>query len=87
MEFLSQVFSVRFDPTSRCLLIVHPDKTTFPDPLVTIRHETYSGMSFQEMSAFLGSRLLLLIPEMRDHFKTELDHLGASDTGQGFKGQ
>lgn len=85
MDFLSETLVVRFDYTSKSLLICHPDKTKFPDPLVTIREATYSEMEFEEACEFIGSRILLLMPGMRDHFKSALDRMANSETGKGFK--
>jgi hypothetical protein len=84
MDFLSSTLVVRLDPTSECLLISHPDSLKFPEPLVTIRKETYSGMNFEEATAFVGSRILLLIPGMREHFKGELNQMASTETGKGF---
>ena len=81
MEFLSQTLIVHLDSASGSLLISHPDKARFPSPLVTIREETYLGMSFGEATEFVGSRILLLIPEMREHFKDELNRMASSDHG------
>lgn len=78
MEFLSHTLVINFDSSSKSLLISHPDKSKYPDPLVTIREETYSGMNFEEATKFVGSRILLLIPAMREHFKDELNRMASS---------
>lgn len=82
MKFLSETFVVRFDESTKSLLILHPDKVEFPDPLVTIRQETYASMEFNEAAEFLGARLLLLIPSMREQFKEHLDRLASSEDGR-----
>jgi hypothetical protein len=87
MNFLSPILTIRFDATSKSILIYHPDKSQFPDPLVTIREETYSAMTFEEAAEFVGSRILLLIPGMREQFKDELARLASSETGKGFRGK
>ncbi len=78
MEFLSSILVVQFDSVTKSLLIFHPDKSQFPEPLVTIREETYSRMSFEEATSFVGSRILLLIPAMREHFRDELNRMASS---------
>ncbi len=47
-------FLVRFHATTKNPLIEHPDKERFPDPLVTIREETYSPMTLDRASGSLG---------------------------------
>lgn len=85
MDFLSPKLIVEFEQDSRSIVIRHPDRDQYPYPLVTIRPETYSAMTFEEASEFLGSRFLLLIPAMREQFKDELAKLAASETGKGFR--
>lgn len=82
MNFFSDTLIVRFDNATKSLLISHPDTTKFPQPFVNIREETYSTMTFEEASEFLGSRLLLLMPEMREKFKAEIDALAKSEFGK-----
>ena len=82
MKFLSDTLVVRFDQATKSLLIMHPDKEAFPHPLVNIREETYSSMSLDEASEFVGARILLLIPEMRQQFREEIDRLASSDHGK-----
>ena len=79
MNFLSDHLIVRFDNTTCSVVIEHPNKTEYLAPLVQIRKDTYSDMSFDELSAFLGSRLLLLMPAMRAHFDTEIQKMSERD--------
>jgi hypothetical protein len=81
MKFLSNVLTVKFDAATGNLLISHPDTKMFPSPLVTIRPETWEAMEFDDVANFLGNRLLLLMPEMREHFKAHLERLAASEDG------
>jgi hypothetical protein len=81
MKFLSSTLVVNYDSASQNLQISHPDQRQFSQPLVTIRAETYSAMSLEELAEFLGSRLLLLIPEMREHYKDHIEQLAASKDG------
>jgi len=53
----------------------------FPSPLITVRPETIEMMEFDEVAHFLGTRLLLLMPGMREHFQEHLERLAASDDG------
>jgi len=82
LHFLSNTLIVHYDKTTSSLLINHPDTQEFPYPLITIRKETYSAMDFTEASSFIGSRLLLLIPEMREQFQSHIDSLTKSENGQ-----
>ena len=82
MKFLSSTLIVKFEQSTGNLLIMHPNLEEFPYPFVTIRQQTYSSMSFEEASAFVGSRLLLLIPEMREQYKEYIDSLASSEDGK-----
>ena len=75
MNVLSDALGVSYDQALKSLTISHPDQETFRDPLVRIREETYSKMSFDELAAFLGARVLLLMPAMRSHFAKEIDQM------------
>lgn len=87
MNFLSDTLVVRYDKATKSLLISHPDTANFPHPFVNLREETYSAMTLDEVSEFLGARLLLLIPEMREHFKAEIEKLSNSEFGKNEKGE
>jgi hypothetical protein len=81
MKFLSDKIIVKFDTSSENIQIFNPNEREFPDPLVNIAKNTYSDMSFTDAAEFLGSRLLLLMPSMREHFKDELAQLASSEHG------
>lgn len=83
MNFLSDMLIVQYDQSTKSLLIEHPDRKAFPAPLVSIREETYSSMTFDEASSFVGARILLLIPAMRQQFNEELERLASSEHGKG----
>ena len=83
MNFLSDTLVIRYDGATGSLLISHPDTASFPHPFVNIREETYSAMHFNELSEFLGARLLLLIPGMRVKFKAEIEAFANSEFGNG----
>ncbi len=85
MDFLSETLTVRFDATTKSLLILHPDKEKIAQPLVQVREETYSTMSFDEAAEFIGARILLLMPAMRKHFDADIQRLASSETGKGLK--
>lgn len=65
-EFLSDEFQVRWDEALNSLLLVHP-KHPEP-PMVRIRAETLSRMSFAAASQFIGERLVLLMPGLRQRY-------------------
>lgn len=81
MNFLSDTLIVKYDRSTKSLLISHPDTKEFGQPLVNIREETYSAMTLEEVSEFIGARILLLIPEMRQQFKDEIERLASSEHG------
>lgn len=85
MNFFSDKLIVNFDNETKSLLISHPDVQEFPYPLVTLREETYSSMSFDEFAAFLGARLLLLMPAMREQFETQIEKRANSEFGESCK--
>ncbi len=67
-ELLSNEFIVRWDDALQSLVIVHPDTRRFPAPHVQIRSSTLDGMTFEQAAEFIGSRLALLIPQLRARY-------------------
>lgn len=67
-ELYSNEFVVRWDGALNSLLISHPDTKCFPQPHVQIRAETIDEMDFETASQFIGSRLALLIPALRERY-------------------
>lgn len=67
MNILSDSLAVRFDEALDSLIIENPSDTEFE--LVRFRRETFADMTFDQCADFLGTRLLLLMPTMREHFK------------------
>ena len=67
-ELLSNEFIVRWDEDLNSLVIVHPDGERFPRPHVQIKSSTLSDMSFKQASQFIGERLVLLIPALRQRY-------------------
>lgn len=65
-ELLSNEFIVRWDEKLNGLMIAHPDGERFPRPHVQIRSSTLADMSFEQASQFIGERLALLIPALRE---------------------
>ena len=43
MKLLNDTFIVKYDDALRSIVIVHPDKTKVPGPVVQIRAETEAG--------------------------------------------
>lgn len=81
MSFLTEKLIIRFDDETKSVLIEHPDRVNFPYPLVTIRYETYSTMGFEAACSFIGSRVALLIPALREQYEDDIAHLANSETG------
>ena len=72
MNVLNDKFIVQYDVKEQSLLIVHPDEKRVSNPLVSIRAETLSKMNFVKASQFLGERLILLIPQLRERYKDDI---------------
>ena len=79
MNILNDSFIVKYDEALQSILIVHPDETKVPSPVVQIRAETLAQMSFLEASQFLGERLMLLIPQLRERYAGDLADLAKSE--------
>lgn len=75
MNILNDTFIVKYDDDLQSVLIIHPDEKKVPGAIVRIRAETLAKMSFQEASQFLGEKLMLLIPQLREQFADELANL------------
>lgn len=78
MNILNDTFIVKYDDALQSIVIIHPDGAKVPNPLVRIRAETLDRMSFLEASQFLGERLMLLIPQLRERYKGDLAKLADS---------
>lgn len=75
MNILNDTFIVKYDVELQSILIIHPDENRVPSPLVRIRMETLDKMNFLEASQFLGERLFLLIPQLRERYADDLSKL------------
>jgi hypothetical protein len=73
MNFLTDNVIVRFDEAEKIITISHPNSDQFPRPLVQISKETYDNMEFEKFAAFLGARVLLLMPSAREVFREYID--------------
>lgn len=76
MNIFSNHFDVEFDERLQALLIWHPDRNTFKTPLVSIPADHLKGKSLEGAAAFIGERLILLIPALREMFA---DYLWSDD--------
>jgi hypothetical protein len=79
MKILNDTFIVKYDEALQSILIVHPDEKKVPSPVVRIRAETLAKMSFLEASQFLGERLMLLIPQLRERYAGDLAKLAKAE--------
>ena len=66
-DVLSRQLIVEWDDGLNSLVIIHPNKN-LPRPLIQIRSETLVEMSFDQASQFIGERLVLLIPALRERY-------------------
>ncbi len=76
MNILSNLLTVQYDAALKSIVIENPAERAAETgflPLVQIREETFAAMSFDECAEFLGSRLMLLMPAMREFYKEELE--------------
>ena len=76
MNVLSNRLEVEYDDGRGAVLIRHPDRQHFQSPLVEIRRETLNEMSLKAAAEFIGERLILLTPALREIFK---DYLWTED--------
>ena len=67
-ELLTPELVVRWDSKRNALLINHPNEEMFPPPLIEIQAGTLAEMSFEQATQFIGERLVLLIPALRELF-------------------
>ena len=75
INIFNDTFIVKYDEDLNSLLIIHPDKKIMSRPVVQIRAETLDGMNFLQATQFLGERLMILIPQLRDRYAEDLSKL------------
>jgi hypothetical protein len=76
-DVLSSQLAIEFNEHNHRLSISPINSTRKnPWPMIEISQETLAEMSFSEASQFIGEKILLLIPAMRDQFK---DYLWTDD--------
>lgn len=78
MSRLTNSIQILFDSETRHLQYWHLDREKYPRPLLEISLDTLSDMSFSDAAKFIGERVLLRMPAMRELYK---DYLW-SDDGQ-----
>lgn len=71
MNVHSNRFIVEFDKELDAYLIIHPDNGDLR-PTIEIRRETLEAMSYKEAAQFIGERLILLTPDLKEIFKDYL---------------
>ena len=69
MKNLVSKLRIEYSDEQQALLIINPDLAFNEGVMIKIRVETLADMDFQHASEFVGSRILLTIPEMRELFK------------------
>ncbi|HWT29318.1 MAG TPA: hypothetical protein VN084_07380 [Methylophilaceae bacterium] len=68
MNVLSSTLTVCWDAEQESLLILHPDRMQFEFPLIEIRDSTLNSMDWPTACQFIGERLVLLIPALREKY-------------------
>ena len=79
MNIFNDTFIVKYDKDLESILIIHPDENVISRPIVQIRAETLATMNFLEASQFLGERLMILIPQLRDRYSEDLAKLARDE--------
>jgi hypothetical protein len=69
-------YVVEFDSERDAYVIDQPDRDPDLLPMIVIRRDTLESMTLKEASEFIGSRLVLLTPELKEMFK---DYLWTND--------
>lgn len=87
MNILNDTFIVKYDDDLESILIIHPDEAVSSTPLVRIRADTLSQLDFLEASQFLGERLMLLIPQLRERYAADLKDLASNNETTGKEGE
>jgi hypothetical protein len=75
INIFNDTFIVKYDEDLNSLLIIHPDQKIMSRPIVQIRAETLDEMNFLQATQFLGERLMILIPQLRDRYADDLSKL------------
>lgn len=68
MNVSSSRLEFEFDEDLGVVLIRHPDREQFQTPLVEICLETLEKMTLKEAAEFIGERLILLTPALKEMF-------------------
>ena len=79
INIFNDTFIVKYDEDLQSILIIHPDENVISRPIVQIRSETLATMNFLEASQFLGERLMILIPQLRDRYSEDLAKLARDE--------
>jgi hypothetical protein len=69
MDVLGDEFTVCFDADRKVVTISKSDGAEAVNPLMQIEYAVLSNMHLSKAAEFLGERLLLPNPEMRELFK------------------
>ncbi len=80
VNIFNDTFIVKYDDSLQSILIIHPNESVASRPIVQIRAETLEKMNFLEASQFLGERLMILIPQLRDRYATDLAKLAKDES-------
>lgn len=80
INVFNDTFIVKYDDSLQSILIIHPDENVISRPIVQIRAETLAKMNFLEASQFLGERLMILIPQLRDRYSADLAKLANDES-------
>ncbi len=79
INIFNDTFIVKYDKDLQSILIIHPDEKVMSRPIVQIRSDTLDKMDFLQASQFLGERLMILIPQLRDRYSEDLVKLAQND--------
>lgn len=79
LNIFNDTFIVKYDEVMESILIIHPNENVISRPIVQIRAETLATMNFLEASQFLGERLMILIPQLRERYDADLAKLARDE--------
>lgn len=79
LNIFNDTFIVKYDQELESVLIIHPDDKVISRPIVQIRSSTLSQMDFLQASQFLGERLMILIPQLRERYASDLAKLAGEN--------
>jgi hypothetical protein len=67
----SDELTFRWDAATDSLLVLHPDKKLWPQPIARVSSDTLGDMTWPDASRFIGEFVTLLVPELRRRYESQ----------------